>query len=816
MKYLLLIIIPFLFMKAVPAQINNFTIVPTPQIIKTGEDIFKLPENVRIFLEGKKEDLNFTASLIEKALSQSLDISSAIAKTDTGHADLILAVNDTTNFPSASDSVIDQAYKLSINKNEIKIEARSAKGVFYGAMSLIQLLDKLESPELPCVKIIDWPDMKIRGISDDISRGQVSTLKNFKKIIRNIARYKMNVYMPYLEDMIQFPQYPDIGKNRGSLSPEEVKELVAYAKKYFIEVIPIFQTLGHFENILTQKRFLKYAEFPGSASLNVSNSSTYIFLESMLKEVFKLFPSEYFHIAADESFDVGLGKSKYLVKKYGISKVYANYYKKIYSICKKYGKKVMMYGDIILTHPKILKMIPKDITIVDWNYKPAFYYPSTQTFKDAGFNYLVSPSVWNFSTAFPANANAFPNIKYFIKAGIENNAEGMINSNWGDFGAETFKELLYFGYAWSAQCAWNFKESSLSQFSKNFFYDFFGINDPRIPDIYESLSNPLNQMTWDEFWRHPLLEFHEPASWEEPISPVINITWMNWNLPKVLDDIDALEPMVKRHKDQFDLLRFITTLDYWYKSKTLTEFFLHDKDYLKSRGNDIHVVNMINDDMASLKNLERRYDYLWQRYYVNANLNLINDKFARLEDYFNEIKDSLKAGDDTLYSPLIKSKWIYLKTGRYKFAAKAEFKKSISLKEIPDEAYLQLIGDTYARLYINGRYIDEVYARKTLSLTVEYKRVKLLDVKRYLKKGKNIFLVKVENFNKNGAAGVNISSYFKMKDKILNIDTNNDNKPGSWKGSTNGRYWRKVISQEYPSQIIAPNFVTKRPSWIER
>jgi len=816
MKYLLLIIIPFLFMKAVPAQINNFTIVPTPQIIKTGEDIFKLPENVRIFLEGKKEDLNFTASLIEKALSQSLDISSAIAKTDTGHADLILAVNDTTNFPSASDSVIDQAYKLSINKSEIRIEARSAKGVFYGTMSLIQLLDKLESPELPCVKIIDWPDMKIRGISDDISRGQVSKLKNFKKIIRNIARYKMNVYMPYLEDMIQFPQYPDIGKNRGALSPEEVKELVAYAKKYFIEVIPIFQTLGHFENILTQKKFLKYAEFPGSASLNVSSDSTYIFLESMLKEVFKLFPSEYFHIGADESFDVGLGKSKYLVKKYGISKVYANYYKKIYSMCKKYGKKVMMYGDIILTHPKILKMIPKDITIVDWNYKPAFDYPLTQTFKDAGFNYLVSPSVWNFSTTFPANANAFPNIKYFIKAGIENNAEGMINSNWGDFGAETFKELLYFGYAWSAQCAWNFKESSLSQFSKNFFYDFFGINDPRIPDIYESLSNPLNQMTWDEFWRHPLLEFHEPASWEEPISPVINITWMNWNLPKVLDDIDALEPMVKRHKDQFDLLRFITTLDYWYKSKTLTEFFLHDKDYLKSRGNDIHVVNMINDDMASLKNLERRYDYLWQRYYVNANLNLINDKFARLEDYFNEIKDSLKAGDDTLYSPLIKSKWIYLKTGRYKIANKAEFKKSISLKEIPAEAYIQLIGDTYARLYINGRYVDEVYARKTLSLTVEYKRVKLLDVKKYLKKGKNIFLVKVENFNKNGSAGVNISSYFKMKDKILNIDTNNDNKPGSWKGSTNGRYWRKVISQEYPSQIIAPNFVTKRPSWIER
>jgi len=803
-------------MKTVSAQTKNFTIVPTPQIITTGEDFFKLPKNVRIFLEGKKEDLNFTASLIEKALSRSLDISSAIAKTDTGHADLILAVNDTVNFPSASDSVIDQAYKVSINKNEIRIEARSAKGVFYGAMSLIQLLDKLESPELKCVKIIDWPDMKIRGISDDISRGQVSTLKNFKKIIRNIARYKMNVYMPYLEDMIQFPQYQDIGKDRGALSPEEIKDLVAYAKKYFIEVMPIFQTLGHYENILSQKKFLKYAEFPGAASLNVSSDSTYIFLESMLKEVFKLFPSKYFHMGADESFDVGLGKSKYLVKKYGIAKVHADHYKKIYDICKKYGKKVMMYGDIILRHPEILTMIPKDITIVDWHYRAYDEYSSAKTFNDAGFKYLVSPSVWNFATPFPTNVNALPNIKYIIKAGLENNAEGMINSNWGDFGSETFKELLYFGYAWSAQCSWNFKASNLSQFSKNLFYDFYGINDPRISQIYETLSNPLNQMTWNQFWRHPLLDFHEPAWWDGNLSPVVNVTWMNWTLPQILNDINALEPKVKRNKNQFELLRFIVNLDYWFRSKLQTEFRLHEKDYLKSGKNDDHVIKMIDGNLSSLKQIKNKYDKLWRQYYVKANLDLINDKFVRLEDYFNEIKDSLKTGNDTLYSPLIKSKWIYYRVSRHKLAAKAEFKKSLNLKEIPDEAYIQLIGNTYARLYINGKYVDEVYARRTLSLTVEHKRIKLLDIKKFLKKGKNTFLVKVENFNNNGAEGVNISSYFKMNDKILNINTNDDNRLNSWKGSINGRYWRHVVTKDYPSLIIAPNFVTKRSSWIER
>ena len=105
-------------------------------------------------------------------------------------------------------------------------------------MSLIQLLEKSKDNTLPAISIIDWPDMKMRGISDDISRGQVSTLDNFKKIIRNLARYKMNVYMPYLEDMVQLDSYPSIGKGRGALSKQEVKELVDYAGKYFIDVIP--------------------------------------------------------------------------------------------------------------------------------------------------------------------------------------------------------------------------------------------------------------------------------------------------------------------------------------------------------------------------------------------------------------------------------------------------------------------------------------------------------------------------------------------------------------------------------------------------
>ncbi len=800
-------------MKTAYSQSEKLPIIPVPQSVKYGKGNIILPKEITIGVNNS--ELRFTAGLIKESLVKNLKATVSIAQADKDSY-IKLTVISSEEFKDVPESVRDQGYLFSISKKGIRIESPSARGVFYGAMSLLQLLDKTSSGNLPVLSITDWPDMKVRGISDDISRGQVSTLANFEKIIREISRYKMNVYMPYLEDMIKFPQYPTIGLNRGALSPEEITKLVDYAKKYYVEIIPIFQTLGHYENILSQQEFLKYAEFPGSASLNVSNDSTYVFLDSMLKEVFKLFPSKYFHMGADESFDVGLGASKYLVDKYGIAKVHADHYRKIYDICKKYGKKVMMYGDIILKHPEILSMLPKDITIVDWHYRPDDNYPSAKIFKDAGFNYYVSPSVWNFTTPFPTNVNALPNITNIIKAGLENGSEGMINSNWGDFGAETFKELLYFGYAWSADCAWNFKGSSLSDFTQDYCYDFFGTTDERLPRIIETLSNPLNQMTWNSFWRHPLLNFREPNWWEPRSDMTAKISWMEWTLPQVTADIKALRKEVKKNSDQLDLLQYIVNLDQWYISKIKTEYLLHDKQYLRNPLNIPGLEKYIDTDMSSLKKLKNEYNTLWLKYYVKANLHLIDDKFDRLNSYFTEIKDSLKNGDDTLYSPLIKSDWIYVENKNGELADKAEFEKKIYLDKVPDEAYLQLMGDTYARLYINGKYVDEVFARRTLSLLVDYKRVKFLDVQKYLQKGVNTFLVKVENFNHRGAAGVNITSHFVLGNNILNIDTKADNLANSWKGKSFGSGWKEVVSQEYPFRVIAPDFSTKRPSWIER
>ncbi len=784
-------------------------IIPMPQIINLSNNTFQLKNDLKIILNDENI---FTADQIKKTLLESNKINAKIEKSgkEDGNIILLQATFSKNLAEKIPTDKLDESYTLSIAPEGIKIQAQTCKGLFYGAMSLIQLLDKADKNKLQALEIIDWPDIKVRGISDDISRGQVSTMDNFKKIIDIISRYKMNVYMPYLEDMIQFECYPSIGKGRGALSKTEVKELVDYAANRFVDVVPIFQTLGHYENILNQKEFIKYAEFPGAACLNVSSDSTYIFLENMLKEVFEMFPSQYFNMGADESHDVGLGFSKYLVDKSSLAKVHLDHYKRVYDIIKKYNKKVLMYGDELLNHPENIKELPEDITVVDWHYRAEEKYPSVKIFRDSGLNYYVSPSVWNFPSTFPTNLNAFPNIKYLTKAGIENNAAGMINSNWGDYGAETFKELIYMGYAWSAQCAWNIDKSDEGKFIDVFLFDFYGIDNDKLKLVYTNLNDPLNQIIWHAVWRHPLLPNREPAWWEAKVSPLTKLSWINATMPATEKALNELKNLVKKNKDQLDILSFLVKLNDWYGLKIQTQIVLQDGSPTEKI--QLEKLNaMLDKNISSLQNLKKEFSSIWLKYYKPDNLNLIEDKFERLVSYFKECKEQIKAGE--LKDPKLSSKWIYNKINDSTFTRSARFRKVFTLDKAPVLAMLQLMGDSHAKLFINGVYVDEVYTRRALSLVTEYGRIKLLDVAKYLRKGGNTIIVESENYNNTGWAGCNIISEIVSSDSKIEINTDETWQVQDIKESDD---WVNAVQREYSYTVIAPDFTRKRPSWIER
>jgi hexosaminidase len=725
----------------------------------------------------------------------------------------------------------DEGYLLDVSEDGVVILGETTRGRFYGVMTLLQILDQQrKSVTFPGVTIHDWPQMRFRGITDDLSRGQVSTAENFKKIIRFLARYKLNVYSPYIEDIFVFRQHPLIGRGRGELTAAEVMELDAYAKQYHVELIPIFETLGHWENILVLPEYLRYAEFPGASTLNVSDEAIYPLLDGMISEVSAAFSSPYFNIAADESFNVGLGASKSRVTATDLATVHAEHYKRLFEILRKYKKKAMMYGDIILANPAILKKIPKDVVIVDWQYDAAERYPSTQTFREAGFPFIVSPAVWNSNGPFPDFAKATVNVENLCREGFRNGSLGVLTSSWNNYGGESLRELNYYGYAWSAECAWRPLEANLERFNEIFFLDFFGDEHSALAagTIYALLSSPLSQINWHELWRHPLLP---PRLSSQPLT--VRIASLRLILPIAVRLLGELKESVPEHNNHIRLLSFVVRLHEWFASKVVVAEALKQvaEDSGKHSANSNlrrEVLARARDLVAELHRLKNEFSSLWLETNRSANLQLLMMRYDRQIRYWEETIRTLEQ-KGVIKDPLIESQWIYHpdahpggRDSTLLQVSTAYFTTKIELEQVASSARLQLIGDTHVRLWVNGHLVGEVYARRSPSLTVENERVKMWDIRSFLRPGENILALEATNYDRYGSAGVNVYAELEHNSGMIRVMSDSTwhvsvKPPTDWKTSLEpGEGWVRASSMQYPYLVVRPDFENGRLSWIER
>ncbi|MBI2618752.1 MAG: family 20 glycosylhydrolase, partial [Ignavibacteriales bacterium] len=722
----------------------------------------------------------------------------------------------------------DEGYVLDVGSDGILIAAESPRGRFYAVQTLLQLVyrDK-KVVQVPRVSIHDWPLQKMRGITDDLSRGQVSTLENFKKIIRFLARYKLNIYSPYIEDIFVFKNHSLIGKGRGALSSAEVRELDAYAKQYHVELIPIFETLGHWENILLMPEYVGYGEFPGAHTLNVSDERVYALLDEMIGELAAAFSSPFFNMAADESWDVGLGANKERVAASDIATVHAEHYKRLFAILKKYNKKPLMYGDIILNNPDILEKIPKDVIIVDWQYWAGQQYPSPEVFRNAGFPFVVSPAVWNFTGPFPNYLNTVLNIRNLTRDGYRNGSLGVLTSNWNDFGGEALRELNYYGFAWTAECAWQPEKADPVAFDTKFFRQFFGNEEAgRLGQtIYAILSNPFNQMHWHDLWRHPLLPLRQSG-----MNHLWRVQSIESTMPFVQSLIDEASATALRNKDHFPYLRFITNLNLWFAEKLRTGELIKQwqrDSTLRLNPDSLQalVTPAATQTGENLRNVQREFRTLWLATNRPDNLDLLMKRYDRQASYWEEIMQQPEQSD-----PTIPSKWMYHPSANPRNrdtsatqVPRAFFRIVLDHNRQEPPAGIQVMADTYAKVFVNGSELGELYARFSLSLLVESHRTKRWDLTPHLRPGRNVIAVEGANYNTFGSAGINILGYRAdpsgsyetiVLDSLIKVS---DKVSEGWtEEAFDDSRWLPASPMPYPNAVIAPDFRRNRPSWIEQ
>ncbi len=838
-----------LFLTVVNAQEENQmvpTVIPTPAQITLKKILFKITAGTKIILGTNSRQEQFAAQQISEEFGKQKESQLKIAGEKSLRklpASFIFIGSPSSDYGrqllrdrkgTLTPAMKEEGYFLDVDANGIVIIAESEKGKFYGVMSLMQMMHREKrSVIIDGVTIHDFPLEKTRGITDDISRGQVSTLDNFKKIIRSLAHYKLNTYSPYLEDMFVFKNHPLIGKGRGALTSQEVKELDVYAKKYYVELIPIFETLGHWENILAMPQYIGYAEFPGAHTLNVSDEKVYALLDEMIGELSASFSSPYFNMAADESWDVGLGVNKERVAKSDLATVHAEHYKRVVEILAKYGKKPMMYGDIILNNPTILEKIPKEITIVDWHYDASYKYNSPEVFKKAGFPFITSPAIWNFTGPFPSMLNTFVNIQNLNRQGYENGSSGLLTSNWNDYGGEALRELNYYGYAWTAECAWQPLKADVEAFNKVFFENFFGTKEYEVfESVYAILSSPANEYNWHELWRHPMLPFRPESQWDGSLPTVIRVQSIKATMPLVLSMLDNIKKIATKNEDHLRYLEFVARLNLWFAKKIDTQEKVKELSVsMSGAANKDSTANEITslcaDVLKDLAELKSNFEKLWLATNKSAGLELLLMRYDRQTAFWQEKIDQVKRGEYWV-DPTIESAWVYypkVNPGKKDSLQiqKAYFRKTFPTPKGIRSATLQLIGDTYAKASVNGRIAGEVFARRSLSLSLEHQRIKTFNILPLLSDSVNVIAVEAQTFSPASSAGINIYCELELTDgSIQKIMTDSTWKVADiaiekWTTTPfDDSSWLNAAPQTYPFTVVRPNFATGRSSWMER
>ncbi|MBU2904100.1 family 20 glycosylhydrolase [Arenibacter algicola] len=318
--------------------ISKLNIIPNPAIIKSEPGSFKLTSDVKIVALPRNTEMdNNVVTLLHQlsAVGVKLDVNN-LSSDKVNEIQLVLN--------KVYDSVLGaEGYVLDIKPSKVNIQANKPAGVFYGIQSLIQLLPNgIENKEvlIPCVYIEDFPRFAWRGLLIDPAHYFLPK-DVVMEYIDQMAKYKYNILQLHLAndnawriEIKAFPKLTEIGSWRvprtgewrtfeepqpgekstygGYYTQEELKELVKYAHKRNVTIVPGIEIPGHSLAMIasypsTSCTGVQYDVNPGSpipndmtTALCAGNESNFEMLDKILDEYVEIFPSEYIHIGGDE------------------------------------------------------------------------------------------------------------------------------------------------------------------------------------------------------------------------------------------------------------------------------------------------------------------------------------------------------------------------------------------------------------------------------------------------------------------------------------------------------------------------------------
>lgn len=433
-------------------------------------------------------------------------------------------------------ALAEDCYHLAVTENGATICGGSRAALGWGVQTMRQIL-RQSAGLVPFVEIEDKPDFKNRGFYHDVTRGRTQSMENLKKLADQAAYYKLNQLQLYVEHTYLFRDFPELWRDETPLTADEILELDEYCALRGIELVPSLSTFGHLYKLLSTRTYTNLCEMPDSAgkpfsfhdrmahhTVDVTNPDALRLIERMMDEFMQLFRSNQFNLCADETFDLGKGRSAKAAEEKGTGTLYFDYVCELFDFLTKRGKTPMFWGDIIAKHPELCAKLPPETICLTWGYAPEQRVDEVRTMHDAGAAQYVCPGVCGWNRWVNLLHNSYKNIGRMCRFGREYGAVGVLNTDWGDFGNINQPLFGIPGLIYGAAFSWTEDVPEFEEMNRQISVLEFGDASGRLVGLWDSICEK-SSFPWrstvllKEWTQQGINQDQLKAAFDQPESP---------------------------------------------------------------------------------------------------------------------------------------------------------------------------------------------------------------------------------------------------------------------------------------------------------
>lgn len=463
---------------------DEWNLLPQPQTIHVGKGRGLRPSDLRYIVAGQSP---------MPVLYGHLD---RLPRAEQPGPGVTLEL-DSTDTPES-----EEGYRLELTDRGVAIRSRGEAGLFYGCLTLGQLLAESEESgrPIPPMRIVDYPAIAFRAVHFD-TKHHLDRMEYYYRVIDRLAQWKVNAVIWEIEDKLRYERRPECAAP-NAMSKQEMQALCRYARERHVEINPLVQGLGHAGFIL--KHHWELRENPASDwEFCPSDPRTYEVQFDLYRDALEAMPDgKYLHIGGDEITEIGIdarcratGKTPFELQ--------MGWLKKVCDFAKANGRTPIFWDDMPLKYADLwwvlhgglsdeeveknwtteklneaIGLFPSDCIYMRWHYDDPTILPHLKIldwYRTKGLRVMGATAASDGGSPFmPRYDSKAHDIRNFCRLVGQNGLEGIFATSWDD--GSPHWETVMRGFAALGEFGWNPSGRQVDTFKKVHACREFGLD----------------------------------------------------------------------------------------------------------------------------------------------------------------------------------------------------------------------------------------------------------------------------------------------------------------------------------------------------